>query len=302
LGSPFLALLKIPHRAHFYGFAGLLLLFLGTLFAAALDLTFMTDFLWADIFGFFAAALGSAQIALIFLVLAPFRLFSVIGSIIGTGDATLARLIISGGPAVSAILSLIILPFLFFIKRISLLLTSRRHRSNVWLLWVPRGILLVGTIATIYSYTFNGAEHPKLIVSPSIVEVKNPAPRFFKISLGENTFLDRRTLRITLSALDFPDRFDLSIQSDRGDSKQNTLYIYDAPIPFKMGADGRSLTFALGQDPPNPLNLELVIPRDFHGTVTGSALYTRTPRELAMVRSLDGRPASVRLIRSIPVP
>jgi len=54
----------------------------------------MTDFLWADIFGFLAATLGSAQIALIFLVLAPLRLFAVIGSIIGSGDTTLARLII----------------------------------------------------------------------------------------------------------------------------------------------------------------------------------------------------------------
>lgn len=299
LGSPFLTLLKIPRRAHFYGFAGLLFLFLGTLFAAALDLTFMTDFLWADFFGFFAATLGSAQIALIFLVLAPLRLFAVIGSIIGADDHTLARLIISGGPAVSAILTLIILPFLFFIKRLSLLLSSRRHRPNVWLLWIPRGILLAGTIATIYSYGFNGAEHPKSLFSPGIAEVENPAPRFFNITLGENTFLDRRTLKITLTAVGLPDRFDLSIQSE---SEKDPLYIYDAPIPFRMGADGRSGTFVLGPDPPNPLNLELVIPRNFHGTVTGSAWYAQTPKELAMVRSLDGRPAIVRLIRTIPVP
>ena len=299
LGAPSLTLLKIPRRFHFYGFAGLLFLFLGTLFAAALDLTFMTDFLWADIFGFFAATLGSAQIALIFLVLAPLRLFAVIGSIIGSGDPTLARLIIAGGPGVSIILTLIILPFLFFIKRISLLLSSQRRGPQVWLVWIPRGILLVGTVGTIYSYGFNGMERPTAIRVPQIVGVNNPAPRFFNITLGENTFLDRRTLKITLSALDRPNRFDLSIQSE---DKKAPLYIYDAPIPFKMGADGRSLTFVLGQDPPNPLNLELVIPKDFHGTVTGSALYVQAPKDLAMVRSLDYQPASVRLIRTIPVP
>ncbi len=299
VGSPVISLLKIPRRAHFYGFAGLLFLFIGTLFAAALDLTFMTDFLWADFFGFFAATIGSAQIALIFLLLAPLRLFAVIGSVVGAGDPTLARWIVSGGPAVSAILTLIILPFLFFIKRISLLLSSRRQSSPVWSVWIPRGILLAGTIATIYSYASNRVERAKPIVLPRVVEVKNPAPRFFNITLGENTFLDRRTLKITLQAIDPPDRFYLSLQSG---SEKDNLYIYDAPIPFKLGADGKSLSFVLGQNPPNPLNLELVIPRDFHGTLTASVLFTQTPRELAAVRSLDGRPAYVRLNRTIPVP
>jgi hypothetical protein len=58
-----------------------------------------------------------------------------------------------------------------------------------------------------------------------------------------------------------PLRFDLFLMSD----DKATPMVYSSPVPVERREDN-SLMFVLGENPPNPLNLEIVLRKDFQGS------------------------------------
>ncbi|GHV37774.1 hypothetical protein AGMMS49546_06660 [Spirochaetia bacterium] len=80
--------------------------------------------------------------------------------------------------------------------------------------------------------------------------------------------LERLIIDLTLQFRETPIRFDLSLVSD-GDP----LLIYSAPMPYLIDGERRSADFFLGEGPPNPLSLELIVSRNFSGFLRAEAIY-----------------------------
>jgi hypothetical protein len=88
------------------------------------------------------------------------------------------------------------------------------------------------------------------------------------LTMEERTLLERRILNIHIEAPGEPDRIDLYL-----DAETVMPVIYDAPVPFEYSGEGRTVRFILGEAPPVPLDLEIVVPLDFSGFLMAEALY-----------------------------
>jgi hypothetical protein len=64
-------------------------------------------------------------------------------------------------------------------------------------------------------------------------------------------------------------------------------------VPYRAVEEGRSVEFFLGEGPPNPLELEIILSGDFSGFLRAEALYLRENDE--------GKPYIERAVREIPV-
>jgi hypothetical protein len=88
------------------------------------------------------------------------------------------------------------------------------------------------------------------------------------LTMDERTLLERRILDIRIEAPGGPDRIDLYL-----DAEMVMPVIYGAPVPFEYGGEGRTVRFILGETPPVPLDMEIVIPLGFSGFFRAEALY-----------------------------
>jgi hypothetical protein len=90
----------------------------------------------------------------------------------------------------------------------------------------------------------------------------------------------RRILDLTLRSEEDPIRFDLSLVSEGEPGNNDTPpLIYFAPMPYRINGEERSVEFFLGEGPPNPLNLEIILAASFSGRLRAEALYLREDRE-----------------------
>ena len=91
----------------------------------------------------------------------------------------------------------------------------------------------------------------------------------------DRTFLERRTLNITLKAPSNPLRFNLFVEGIQGGE---IPLIYSAPMPFRyiedpLSRDRSFVEFILGEGPPNPFSTEIALPIGFAGFLRAEALY-----------------------------
>jgi hypothetical protein len=90
------------------------------------------------------------------------------------------------------------------------------------------------------------------------------------IETSSQVFLGRRIIQIELTAHGKPARFDLYLDSNDG----TPPVLYSTPMPSELNEGRDSLALIMGEDPPNPLTLEIVLSLDFSGNLRVEALYT----------------------------
>ncbi|GHU15065.1 hypothetical protein FACS1894163_00580 [Spirochaetia bacterium] len=93
--------------------------------------------------------------------------------------------------------------------------------------------------------------------------------RQFNTDFGPN----RLILDLSLLSAEDPVRFDLSLISEPESAGSDPLLIYYAPIPYRIDEETRSVEFFLGEGPPNPLELEIILSGDFSGEIRAEALH-----------------------------
>ncbi|MDR1636759.1 MAG: hypothetical protein LBR93_05420 [Treponema sp.] len=112
---------------------------------------------------------------------------------------------------------------------------------------------------------------------PPVRELAAPEPGLLRES-GEGggfgaeiqgrELLGLRIIDLSLHSGEAPLRFDVSLSSSGP-----PILIHSAPVPFALGDKGGSAEFFLGEDPPNPLNMEIYLSGDFKGILRAEALY-----------------------------
>ena len=281
LVSPILNIIRFfPTRARFYGFSAVIFIVTGTLSAAFLDFTFVTVFLWATFFVF----LGSSVSNPILVLLSAFSilLFALIAlfNLLETGNGRFAELFFPQNwnaleSWVAAIqTALLSLPIFLLVKRGTILFQKafpREPGSKPW--WKHKLIVIPVLFVAVLS---------AMLVQIMVIRRGTPPERRFlveengsyaerlSLSLEETIFQDSRIISLRLEAIGSPIRFDVSFESEGGKA---LLPVYSAPVPFEREGEGKRVVFFLGENPPNPLALEIVLPLGFEGIIKTQAVY-----------------------------
>ncbi|MDR2019367.1 MAG: hypothetical protein LBQ14_01220 [Treponema sp.] len=265
--------ISIPRKARFYGSAAVVLVVLGICAAAVLDITFIPVFLWA-FFWALLASLFKAPVPVFLCALAlPVQAAGGIKNIIDTGSREMADLILERNIPFMLNMTLIAMPVFMICKRGSALVRGKRPALRLFKpppkLWKRRfvygavcGALLGLSLLSLAVYGAGLAHNPPAKPPQRILEDG------LNLTMNERTLLERRILNIRIETPGGPDRIDLYL-----DTETVMPVIYDAPVPFVYGGEGRTVRFILGEAPPVPLDIEIVVPLGFSGFLRAEALY-----------------------------
>jgi hypothetical protein len=278
----------VPRRANFYGSSAIILVIAEILLSAYIDITFIPMFIWAFVFTFLAACIRKPVLIWICAVLAFSRGGGALLTLIRTGNRQLGFLIFSGNTAFICYIALVSLPFFITLKRGSLLQARKtgeqkspgelfrqlRNPRSLFALIAPRLVLFAFAAALGIGACFL-VRNPAAPAGRRAVIDEPESGDILALDVLDRTFLERRTLGITLRAPGNPLRFNLCLDSIQG---SEIPVIYSAPMPFRSiegaGFSGRSsVEFILGEGPPNPFATEIALPIDFAGFLRAEALY-----------------------------
>jgi hypothetical protein len=126
---------------------------------------------------------------------------------------------------------------------------------------------------------------PPLIREPEAAQSGFPSETGkdeFSVKIRSRKLLDLMIIDLSLQSGEKPLRFDVSLSSSGP-----PILIHSAPVPFTLGDNSDTAEFLLGEDPPNPLNMEIYLSGDFRGTLYAETLsgggeegYLRIRREI----------------------
>jgi hypothetical protein len=269
--SRFCSHIPIPRKAKFYGNAAVALLVLGICAAAALDITFIPVFLWA-FFWTILASLFRAPVPVFLCALAlPAQAAGAVKNVIDTGSREIVDLILGRNIPFMLNMTLIAMSIFMICKRGSALIRGKTPSLRLFKPPLKKRRFVYGAVCgtllglSLLSLTAYGA---RLAHNPPVKPPQRILEDRLKLTMDERTLLERRILNIRIEAPGGPDRIDLYLNTGTA-----MPVIYDAPVPFEYGGEGRIVRFILGEDPPVPLDIEIVVPLDFSGFFRAEALY-----------------------------
>ena len=282
LHSPVFSLIRIPKRAQFYGFSSVIFVAGGLLTAAFLDVSFVPAFLWAAFFIFLAASLSRPLPVFACILCVPLLAAGALLNIIETGNTRIAEHFIypdlraPAGWLFAFQVALFSLPLFLLVKRgiiLSRKASRREHkprgRFRLATVFVLLAVILAAMAAQIHLLPGNAPERRFIAEGPGM-EASGAESGILALSLEKAAFQDSMLMRLHLGASGSPVRFDLSLESGDGASLPPLL---SSPVPFQRGNDGRRIRFTLGENPPNPLSLEIAVPRGFTALLRAEAIF-----------------------------
>jgi hypothetical protein len=285
LCSPLQQVLRIPRKAIFYGSIAMLFVTLGVFIAILFDITLipllLSVFLLTTLGGFIRIPFLTYLCAYTLPILCLSRLLNMFA----VGGEKLAGIILSENIQTSLYFTVAMLPFMLILERAKAL-SERQHTfkkpSGISSVDTQRsiiirrligsaGVLLAGVV--VFMVYMNGLAKVPLAEAERrnlVEEAGSTSPDILTIKITTQVFLERRTVQINLSARGEPARFDLYLDSNDGSQP----VLYSTPMPFEANEQRNSLALLMGEGPPNPLTLEIVVPLDFFGVLRVEALYT----------------------------
>ncbi len=288
----------LSRNSSFYSAAALFLLTVAVIAIAAINFSLVWYPLWALLFGLLFSLVPSRGLKIVTFLAAPLPLLAALFSGLLSGETRAAESMIVPDIWTNLLLALVSLPFLLMIIRIDLLLRHPiRGRTNI-----ATEILAYGSTVAAVAFLVWGALYdpfdstnpqPLAVVeridattNRRSLEIKSPAPigrvtlvrdgapldvesegRTAVLSLPpieppvnletqSSTFLTRRRHLLRISAEPSPTRLNFRLVSE------SPILIYDAEFPFSMREENRVAEFEIGDSPPMPLLVELILPGD----------------------------------------
>ena len=254
-------ILRFARKADFYGVSAIIISVIGLFTAAVLDFTYIAIFLWTFLFAVIGAALKKSFFVFVIAMLIPLYTLGILGNIRELGG--LPAHLFTGRNLENWIaiiqIAFISVPIVLLFKR-SLALSRKvmklSHQTKVKVL-----LLLVGCISI-----------QVMIVAGMDYQTGNnfTEPEYHSIDLTETVFQDSRIYNITLQSETDPLKFNLFLRNENTESAM----VFSSPVPFELREPGL-MEFILGENPPNPLNLEIVLNRSFQGVFSAEVIYSR---------------------------
>ena len=296
--SNVLSILRFPLRERFYKFAAVIFLFLGILSAILQDFSYIPVFLW--VFTFFLLGVMVSNPVLVFVFALSLPLFALItlSNIFIADNERLTELFIGSvfrtqdSWLVIFQSSLLIFPIFLLVKRgimlsgillrkkqkhsdktrsfILRLFQARLTRKNIIIPALVAVVVLAMVVQIVMPERGVSPERRFIAEGPESENKENVPHPVLTLSIEDVAFQDSRIITLHLAARGSPVRFDVSIVSR---TERILLPLYSTPVPFERSDDGMRINFFLGERPPNPLVIEIVVPQDFDGSLEAAAIY-----------------------------
>ncbi|MDR1900725.1 MAG: hypothetical protein LBQ88_00380 [Treponema sp.] len=294
LTSPLTRFLKFPRTEIFYGNSAVILVILGILIAAVLDITFIPIFFWAFLFTLLGSLVKIPLLIFVSALFTPLLAIFVLKNILDGNYSRLGEILLSPSPFPVIYMALISLPFVLILKRGVTLSENRTKSKPAYSVYFFPRIILLGCL-TLFLIVFlyrNTRNTPALPERRSFTEA--PYQEGI-ISLGaeETVFIERRSILIHISAKGNPVRFDVYLVSER------PLPLYSASMPFETYNQGYTTEFLPGEEPPNPFSAELVVPINSRFSIQIEALYNRYDPEIDPYGVPDSNDYLLRVVKTL---
>jgi hypothetical protein len=266
-----------------------------------MDITFMPALIWGFLFTLLAALIPFSLPVYAIALITPLQTAVLLIAGLESGYSGLQELFRSSRLWLILLLALLSLPPVLLFRRAQALEArkkkSRRPFPGIRL--VLLGIVAGATIPYGASLLWRAPPEPVRRILPAAQE----GPAALDITLSKRIFLQRRLLEIRVEAPGQPVRLDLAM-----DYRNSPFAVYTAPMPYILRdnsssrtARGNSVTFILGENPPNPFTTNLVLPLSFQGSLRVEALYTRYDPALDPGPPPIGDDYVLRLTRTVPI-
>lgn len=278
LPSPVLNYVKLPKRENFYGVSAVIFITMGLFLAAFLDFSYVPVFLWSFLFIFLGALVSNTTIIFFSVIPVPLFALDVLINIFETRSGKISDLLTSPNLEkinswwAAIITSLFFLPLILIIKRGIIILTRPKQsikdiklKRKKRFFYIPLSIAAVILIMIFQISVLKGKQPPdrrKLLAA---------SENDLKLTLKSTPFQDSKIISVHLEAKKNPVRFDVCLESGNGEI---LLPLYAAPVPFERDDDGKRINFLFGENPPNPLVMEIVAPERFTGFLKAKSVYT----------------------------
>ncbi|MDR1374062.1 MAG: hypothetical protein LBJ24_03725 [Treponema sp.] len=269
--SRFCNYISIPRKAKFYGNAAVALVIPGICAAAVLDITFIPVFLWAFLLAVLASLFKKPVLVFLCALALPVQAAGTIKNIVDTGSREMIDLMLGRNIPFILNMTLIAVPIFMICKRGGALIRGKAPplrffkpplKKRHFVYGAVCGLLLVLSLLSQAVYGVRLAHNPP--AKPPQRTLENRPT----MTMDERTLLERRILNIRIEVSGGPDRIDLYL-----DAETAMPVIYGAPVPYVYEAEGRTVRFILGEKPPVPLDMEIVVPLGFSGFFRAEALY-----------------------------
>ena len=277
-------LLRIPKKAQFYGVSAVIFITIGLYLAAFWNFSFVPILLWAFLFVFLGASLSNPFLVFLCVFFMPLFSIGALVNTIETGSTGIVEILISpkwNSPDnlwAAVRIAFMALPLFLLAKRGIILFHQSRgfkavKEKNMIVFPVLISVVLVTMFAQILimqKRVFPSGLH--------LIDGSDSTISMLDLSFKSLNFQDSKIINLHILASDNPVRFDVYLETDIG---TNLLQVYSAPVPFEREDEGKQIKFSLGENPPNPLDLEIVVPSNFEGMLKVDAFYNN--REPATV-------------------
>ena len=279
LHSPVLDLIQFPRRARFYGSSSVIFIIVGMLFAAFLDFSYIPVFIWAFFFIVLGASISNPLVVILCALLAPLSALGALINILQTGSIRIAELFISPFyntfknwiPPLQA--SFLSLPLFLLIKRGAILFQKNKNRGLEIKPIRKKRLISLSFLSVIILFLM-------IVQIQNVPENKNNPIRrnidagndgeILLLSYDDISFQDSRIITLRLSAIESPKRFLIYLESK---NDETLLPVYSSSVPYERENEGKKISLTLGENPPNPLLMEIVVPEDFEGFLNAEAIY-----------------------------
>ena len=264
--------LRIYIKERFCGYSAVVLAFLGTIIAAFIDISYIPVFIWVLLFAFLGASVSKPQVVLLSAFLLPAFALLAVFNVFETGHGRIAALFLARERYTLTSLNitlqaaLLFLPVFLLVRRSAILASITPNKLKLIFLPVLIALSLGGMTLQIWTMKRQLLPERRYINETGIPDHES----LLTLSLTDIAFQDSRIISLTIAAKGNPVRFDVSAVSG---SDKNYLLVYSASVPFERNGEGTRISFLLGERPPNPLSMEIVLPLGFEGKLETAALY-----------------------------
>jgi hypothetical protein len=266
---------RFPIKERFYGFGAVIIIIFGLFSTAFMDISYILIFLWALLFVLIGSSVSNPVLIFLSALLTPFLVLIALYEIIKTNQSagffSLFALHTPGSWLTAFQTGILSLTVLLFIKRGTVrtrILLKRRlkpeRKNKVFFRIILTAMFSLSLIAISLAPKRQASSVRRLITDIPLVD------DILALSLSGFEFQGSRIIMLNLEAKGSPVRFDISIVSVNGES---LLPGYSAPVLLEREDDGKKISLVLGEHPPNPLVLEIVLPLEFKGLLETAAIY-----------------------------
>ena len=312
---------RLPYRRRrkLFSYAALLFLFLDTVILSLFNIAFSYYFLWAYFFVFLYSLVRNRLVKVLLLAAAPFWLLRFAFAMFALREWEICRTILLSRVWGNLLLAVFAVPFILLLMKMSLLFPGA-HAAERFLRWAG-GVLLGGgcVAAIVYLALFSpyGADNPQVVEAVNTVEpasnrlelsshaplgriayrygsergeieteersaVVEPAaaPDLLDVGIDRSPVLAREDIELLLRFRGDPYGVDLAVSSEE------SFVLLGANFPFTREAapetERVSYSILIGKNPPNPLRVSLILPKDIAYTLSVGVALREAPFPLEL--------------------